>query len=112
SPVDVAGAQGVRGAGEIGQGDPPAETLGDGGPLASPVEAGAHVLEVTHDGVGPEIGQVLRSGRAITAGCYVVGLDGGAAAGAALVDQHDAVVAQRLDEPAGVGGGQRPRVGT
>ncbi|GAA3093509.1 hypothetical protein GCM10020001_006320 [Nonomuraea salmonea] len=87
------------GAREVGEGEEAAVALAEGGPAAPAEDGGAQVLGVGHDGVGAEVreirGALLGGERA-----HGAAVDAGAAAGAALVEQDDPVVLQRLAEPA------------
>src|SRR5699024_7961930 len=55
STVDVTGAQRLRCGGQVGQGDPAAETLRDRSPATAFVVGGAHMLQVTNDRIGTEV---------------------------------------------------------
>lgn len=99
SPGDKYGAQPVGRGGQIVRGAESAEALAQHGPGRATGEAVFDDLAVAHDAVGPEAGEVLGLGLGAAALRQRLPVLRTGAAGAALVEEEDAVLLHRAAEP-------------
>ena len=102
TPGDVHIVEGARVGGEVRQRGESAERLTEHAPGVR-AQVLAHRLAVADDRIGAEVREVFRHG--LRTACEISVADRSGQAGAALIEEHQAIVRERLIEPRRRGGG-------